>query len=70
MSCSFMGPKLFSTFQIILVEYQLFSMGPHHFGQVQIIRISSENSNLNLTKMICTGTQTKQFGRSKTILDL
>ena len=42
MSCSFMGPNLFSTFQIILVEYQLFSMGPHHFGQVQIIKISSE----------------------------
>jgi hypothetical protein len=30
------------------------SMSPNHFGQVQIIKISPEKSNLNLTKMIWT----------------
>ena len=35
------------------------SMGPYHFGQVQIIKISPEKSNLNQTKMIWT--QPKQY---------
>ena len=54
------GPKLFWTVQIILVEYQSFWMGPIHFGQVQIIKISPEKSNLNLTNMIWT--QPKRIG--------
>ena len=64
MPCNSVGPKLFWTFQIILVKYQfgrvrfvlhgsnLFWSGPNHFGQVQIVKISSEKSNLSLTKMI------------------
>ena len=39
--CPFIGPKLFWT-------------GTNTFGQVQIIKISPEKSNLNLSKMICT----------------
>ena len=35
-------------------------MGPIHFGQVQIIKISQDKSNFNLTKMIWT--RPKQFG--------
>ena len=37
MTCPSIGPKLFWTVQIILVEYQSFWMGPISFGQVQII---------------------------------
>jgi hypothetical protein len=37
-----------------------FGSGPNHFGQVQIIKISPEKSNLNLTKTIWS--QPKQFG--------
>ena len=75
MPCPSMGPKLFWTNQIILVEYQLFWTGPICFGRVQIIldrsklqKNSPEKSNLNLTKMIWT--LSKQFGRSKIILYL
>ena len=35
-------------------------MGPIHFGQVQIINIGPEKSNLSLIKIIWT--QSKQFG--------
>ena len=49
-----------------MVEYQSLWAGPNHFGQVQIIKISLEKSNLDLTKdaldltqMIWT--QPKQF---------
>ena len=38
----------------------LFWSGLNHFGQVQIIKISPEKSNLNLTKMIWT--RPKQIG--------
>ena len=51
---SFYGSKIIWTFQIILVEYQLFWTGPIHYGQVKIIEISPEKSNLNLTKSIWT----------------
>ena len=50
MPCPSMGPKLFWTVQIILIKYQLFWTCPIHFGQVQIIKISPEKSNLTLTK--------------------
>ena len=40
----------FWTIQIIMVEYQSLWAGPNHFGQVQIIKISLEKSNLDLTK--------------------
>ena len=56
-----MGPKWFWTIQIILVKYQSFLGGsnsfwsdPNHIAQVQIIKISYEKSNLNLTKIIWT----------------
>ena len=49
-----MDPKWFWIVQIILVEYQSFWTCPIRFGQVQIIKISQEKSNLNLTKMIFT----------------
>ena len=37
MPCPSMGPKLFWTVQIILVEYQSFWTDPIRFGQAQII---------------------------------
>ena len=40
--------------KIILVKYQSFQSGPNHFGQVHIVKISPEKSNLNLTKVIWT----------------
>ena len=49
---SFYGSKMILTVQIILVEYLSFWTGPNHFGQVQIIKISPEKSNLSLTQMI------------------
>ena len=61
MPCPSIGPKWFSwTVQIILVKYQSFWSGPTHFGQVQIIKINPEKSNLTLTKMLWT--RPKQFG--------
>ena len=51
--------------QIILVEYKLFWTGPICFGQVQIIKISTENYNMNLTKMIWI--RPKLFGHDQTI---
>ena len=38
----------------------MFWTGPNHFGQVQIIKISPEKSNLTLTKMLWT--RPKRFG--------
>ena len=55
----FMGPKWFWTVQIILLWHQLFWTGLNHFGKVQIIKVSPEKPNLNLTKMIWT--RLKQF---------
>ena len=72
MPCTSMGPKLFWTNQIILVEYQLFWTGPICFDRVQIIldrsklqKNSPEKSNLNLTKIGLAQniwTCTKYFG--------
>jgi hypothetical protein len=54
MPCPSLGPKLFWTVQIILVEYQSFWTCPIRFKQVQIKKICPEKSDLNLTKMIWT----------------
>ena len=58
---SFYGSKLildrqnnFGRVPIILNGPNLFWSGSNHFGQVQIIKISPEKSNLNLTKRIWT----------------
>ena len=58
--CLSLGPNWIWTVQINLVNYQPFWMRPIHFGWVQIIKISSEKSNLNLMKIILT--RTKRFG--------
>ena len=60
-------PNNFDRLLIVLDWPNLFLSGPNHFGQVQIINVSPEKSNLNLTKIIWT--QPKQFGWSKIILD-
>ena len=67
MPCLSMGPKWFWTVQIVFVGSNLFWSGPNHFGQVQIINISPEKSNLNQTKMILS--QPKQFGPNQNNLD-
>ena len=75
MPCLSIGPKWFWTVQIVLLKVpifldrsNLFWSCPNHSVWVQIIKISPEKSNLNLTKMIRT--QPKQFGQSKIILNL
>ena len=45
-------PKYFGRVPLILNGPNLFCSGSNNFGQVQIIKISPEKSNLNLTKMI------------------
>ena len=52
-------PNDFGRLPIILDGPNLFWSGSNHFGQVQIIEISPEKSDLNLTKIIWT--QPKQF---------
>ena len=47
-------PNCFGWIQIVLVGSKSFWSGLNHFGQVQIIKISQETSNLSLTKMIWT----------------
>ena len=47
-------PNNFGRVPIILDGSNLFYTGPNDFAQVQIMKISPEKSNLNLTKMICT----------------
>ena len=47
-------PNDFGRVPIIFDGSNSFGSGPNHFGQVQIIKISSEKSDLNLTKMIWT----------------
>ena len=43
----------FGRVSIVLDEPNLFWLGPNvHFGQVQIMKIGQEKSNLNLTKII------------------
>ena len=71
MPCPSMGPKLFRV-ENYLVKYQiglggtnLFWSGSNNFGQVQIIKISPEKSNLNLTKIIWT--RPKRFGPNQNI---
>ena len=48
MPCPSMGPKLFWTIQIVLVRPNLFPLDQNNVGQVQVIEISPEKSNLNL----------------------
>ena len=69
MSCPSMGPKIldcpndFGPVPIFFDRSNSFWSGPNNFGQVQIITISPEKSNLNLTiltKMIWN--RPKQFG--------
>ena len=43
-------PNHFGRVPIVLDGSNLFWLGPNHFGQVQIIKISLEKSNLDLTK--------------------
>ena len=43
MPCPSIGPKLFWTNQIVSDKYKLLWLGPNHFGQVQIIKISPES---------------------------
>ena len=52
-------PNNFGRVPIVLDQSNSFWSGPNNFGQVQIIEISPEKSNLNLTKMVCT--RPKQF---------
>ena len=52
-----MGQNNFGRVPIVLNGSNSFWLEPNHFGQAQIIKISPEKSNLNLTKMIWT----KQF---------
>ena len=47
-------PNNFGRVPIVLDGSNSFWSGPNHFGQVQIIKISPENSNVKLTKMIWT----------------
>ena len=59
-------PNYFGWVPIVLDRSNLVFWGPNHFGQVQIIEISSEKSNLNLTKNDLDSpktirTQPKQF---------
>ena len=54
MLCPFMGPNNFGRVPIVLDGSNSFWSGPNHFEQVQIMKISPEKSNLNLTKMIWT----------------
>ena len=53
-------PNHFGQVPIVLDS---FCLGPNNFGQVQIITISQEKSNLNLTKIIWA--QPKQFGHNQ-----
>ena len=49
-----MGPKLFWTVQIIMVEFQSFSRGPIRFDQIQIILDRSKLSKLVQKNLILT----------------
>jgi hypothetical protein len=61
-------PNHFGQVPIILNKSNLFWLAPNHFEQAQIMNISPEKSNLNLTKIILTQPKQKQFGWSKIIL--
>ena len=60
-------PNNFGRVPIVLERSHLFWWGPNHFGQVQIIKINTEKSNLNMTKMIWT--RPKRFGPDQNNLD-
>ena len=45
-------PNHFCRVLIVLDGSNLFCLGPNRFGQVQIMKIIPEKSNLNLTEMI------------------
>ena len=47
-------PNHFGSAPILLGGFNSFWSDPNHFGQVQIIKISPEKSDLNLIKMILT----------------
>ena len=65
----FLGrPNPFGRVPIILDGSNSFWLGPNHLKQVQIIKLSAEKFNLNVTKM--TWIWPKQFERSKIILYL
>ena len=53
-------PNHFGGGPIFLDASNLFWWGPNHFGQVQIIKISPEKSNLTLNKMLWS--RPKLFG--------
>ena len=61
-------PNNFGRVPMVLNRSNLFWSDPNHFDQFQIIKISPEKSNLNLTKMIWT--QPKQVGPDQNNLDL
>ena len=60
-------PNQFGWVPIVLDGPNLFWSGPNHFGQIQIIKISPEKSNVNLTKMIWIWP--KWFGTEQNNLD-
>ena len=52
---TFLGrPNPFGRVPIILDGSNSFCLDPNHFGQVQVIKISPEKSNLNQNEMIWT----------------
>ena len=61
-------PNNFGRVPIVLDRFNLFLLGLNNFGQLQIIKISPEKSNLNLTKTIWT--LPKQYGPYQNNLDL
>ena len=71
----YMAPRWFWSVQIIFGRVPIvwlrsnsFWSGPNHYGQVQIIRISLEKSNLNLTKILWP--RPKKFGPNQNNLHL
>ena len=60
-------PNHFGRVPIVLDGSNSFWLGPSHFGQVQITKISSEKSNLNLNKIIWI--RPKLFGPNQNNLD-
>ena len=45
------NPNHFGRVPIVLDRSNMFLSGQNHFGQVQILKVSTEKSNLSLTKM-------------------
>ena len=61
-------PNHFCRVPFVLVGSNSFWSGPNHYGQVPIIKVSLEKSNLNLTKIMWP--QPKQFGPDQNNLHL